>query len=74
MKIRTKYLLCVKNEGYRASLEPRKVYKRIPDLEAEARGLVRVADESGEDYIYPFENFIPVSLSQKAQRALSAAG
>ncbi len=74
MTMKTKYLLCVRNDGYQASLEQRKLYERIPDKAAEARGLVRIADESGEDYVFPLENFIPVSLSQRAQKALSVAG
>jgi hypothetical protein len=70
--IRTKFLLCIKNEGYRASLEPRKLYARIPDKQAESHDLVRVTDESGEDYLYPSSLFVPVSLSSKVLKAMAA--
>lgn len=46
------FLLCVKNDGYPASLEVRKVYRALPDSAASAQGFVRVVDESGEDYFY----------------------
>ena len=43
------FLLCVRNEGYPASLEVRKVYQALPDPVAASRGFVRVVYESGED-------------------------
>lgn len=67
-------MLCVKNEGFSASLEVRKLYSRIPDKIAETKGMVRIIDESGEDYLYPIANFIPVSLSQKIMKAFGASG
>jgi hypothetical protein len=51
------HVVCVKNEGYRASLVVRRIYKVLPDPEAGKRGLVRVIDESGEDYLYPKKLF-----------------
>ena len=39
------FLLCVKNEGYLASLEVRKVYQALPDPVAASRGFVRVIDK-----------------------------
>jgi len=41
--------ICVKNDGYDASLELRKVYECLPDAEASERDQLRVIDESGED-------------------------
>lgn len=64
----SRYLLCIDNEGYRASLELRKVYQGIGDPEAEARGLVRVIDESGDDYSYPASFFVPIEVPERAQR------
>jgi hypothetical protein len=46
-------VVCVKNDGYPASLEKRKLYVMLPDRAAEKHGLLRVIDESGEDYLYP---------------------
>ena len=48
-----KFLLCVENEGYEASLEIRKLYEQLSDKEAERHNQVRIIDESGEDYLYP---------------------
>jgi hypothetical protein len=60
--MKDKFLLCVDNEGYKASLELRKLYENIPDKEAERSGQVRIIDESGEDYLYPADFFAPVRL------------
>ncbi len=57
-----KFMLCVDNKGYEASLEIRKLYERIPDREAESHNQVRIIDESGEDYLYPSRFFAPVRL------------
>ena len=67
------FLLCVSAGDYPASLEPRKVYRAVPDATAEAKGFVRVIDESGEDYLYPAGLFIPVDLPRAAVKALLAA-
>jgi len=50
-----------------ASLEVRKVYQCIPDTAAEFHRLVRVIDESGEDYLYPDDYFVPIDVPQAAQ-------
>ena len=52
-------VLCVRNEGYPAGLELRKVYRMLADGRASERRLLRVIDESGEDYLYPEEYFVP---------------
>jgi len=49
----TKYVVCVRNKGYEASLEPLKIYRLLTDRGAEKHKLVRVVDESGEDYLFP---------------------
>jgi hypothetical protein len=46
-------VVCVDNTGYAVSLERRKVYIALRDAEAEKHGLLRIRDESGEDYLYP---------------------
>jgi hypothetical protein len=61
-----RFLLCVKNDDYPASLEVRKVYRLIPDATAEARHFVRIIDESGEDYLYPQHYFVPIEVPQSA--------
>ncbi len=54
-----KPVLCVRNRGPSADLIFRKVYRRLPDHKAERRGMIRIVDESGEDYLYPREWFRP---------------
>jgi hypothetical protein len=66
-------VICVKNEDYPASLEKRKIYEAIPDPVAEKHGQVRVIDESGEDYLFPQEYFIPVSLPKNIEEAVIKA-
>jgi hypothetical protein len=69
-KRRHQFLMCVNNKGYRASLERWKVYRALPDREAEGHGLVRVVDESGEDYLYPHARFRPIKLPWSIRRLL----
>ena len=71
--LETRFAVCVKNEDYPASLEVRKIYQVIPDARAAERRLVRVIDESGEDYLYPVDCFIPIKLPQSVERAFSLA-
>jgi hypothetical protein len=73
MSIPTRFLICIRNDGYPASLETRKVYQEVPDPDAEAQGLVRVIDESGEDYLFPKSMFLPVELSGEASAVLLKA-
>ena len=67
------FVVCVENDGYAASLERRKIYIALRDTVAEKAGLLRVVDESGNDYAYPKEFFRPIELSQPIKRALVAA-
>ena len=66
-------VICVKNEDYPASLEKRKIYEAIPDNAAKKHGQIRVIDESGEDYLYPQDYFIPVSLPKNVEEAVIKA-
>jgi hypothetical protein len=66
-------VVCVNNEGYAASLEKRKLYVTLRDAAAEKHGLVRVIDESGDDYVYPKALFRPIALPQSIKRAVLAA-
>ena len=67
------FAVCLNNEGYRASLEVGKLYRVIPDEEAEANDLIRVVDESGEDYAFSAERFRTVELPSDVEKALLAA-
>jgi len=66
-----RFAICVRNEGAE-DLEIRKIYQILPDARAAKDKHVRVIDESGEDYLYPAEFFIPLTLPREAERALSA--
>lgn len=68
---RLKFVICVKNEGFEASLELRKVYDLLPDAEAEHHGMLRVIDESGEDYLFPENFFVPIDLPAPVQARLA---
>jgi len=65
------FVVCLKNSGYEASLEPRKIYQVLPDKEAEGHKMLRVIDESGEDYLFPISLFSPISLPQTLARELA---
>jgi hypothetical protein len=66
-------VVCIDNEGFPASLEKRKIYVALPDSAAEKRGLVRVIDESGDDYLYPKILFRAIALPQAVKKAVLAA-
>ena len=65
----TRFAICLKNKGSE-DLVVRKVYPVLPDERAEKQGLLRVVDESGEDYLYPASYFFMVDVPQKIERTL----
>ena len=65
-----KFFLCINNEGTPASLEVGKVYRGSREPHAKGLDLLRVIDESGEDYLYPAGQFVAVQLPQAAKKAL----
>ena len=65
------YVLCVHHGGYEVSLEPRKIYKSLPDSQAEEHGLLRVIDESGEDYLFPASLFVRIAVPAEAEEAFA---
>lgn len=76
MKVPTKpFALCVDNDGYRASLIPGKVYRILHDARAAKDDLVRIVDESGEDYLYHKDHFVLVDFPAAVRkRILELAG
>ncbi len=66
-----RFLLCSSNRGYRASLVAHKVYEHVPDDEAAERGLVRVVDESGEDYLFPARLFAAIEIPKDVRVRLA---
>ena len=67
------FAVCLRNAGYSASLEIRKLYPVLHDAKAEANDLIRVIDESGGDYVYPARLFQKLRLPGDVQRALRLA-
>ena len=69
-KVEPKFAVCINNEDYEVSLELRKIYKVLPDAKAAEHHYIRVIDESGEDYLYPEDYFIPIELPKAVGKAL----
>lgn len=69
----THFAVCVKNSGNEASLELRKLYQVIPDPDAESDGMIRVIDESGEDYLFPAAFFVLAPLPSAIEQAVLEA-
>jgi hypothetical protein len=66
-------VVCVNSADYPASLERRKIYVTLRDSTAEKQGLLRIIDESGEDYLYPKALFRTIALPQSIKKAVLAA-
>ena len=64
------FAVCIRNQGYPASLEVRKIYQVLPDSAAAQRQHVRVIDESGDDYLYPVDYFVLIELPPAVRGAL----
>ena len=67
------YVVCISNKGYAASLEPRKVYRTLPDTLAAKHRQIRVIDESGDDYLYPDSYFVKLDLPAPVKEAIRNA-
>ena len=72
MNAKPKFAICVKNEDYPASLQLWKVYRVLPDEKGARHNMIRVIDESGEDYLFSANYFVPVELPQAVELALLA--
>lgn len=71
---RTKQLVvCINNIEFQASLERRKIYVSLPDPSAEEHDLIRIIDESGEDYLYPRGLFREISVPEALKKELLSA-
>jgi hypothetical protein len=72
-KAAKRLFICLDNSGYEVSLERRKIYIALPDTKAERLGHLRIIDESGDDYLYPRQRFVPVELPLSTRRAVLQA-
>jgi hypothetical protein len=68
-----RHVVCVSNGDYPTSLERRKIYVVLADNDAAKHGMIRVIDESGEDYLYPKELFADIKLGPRLAKALDAS-
>ena len=64
------FAVCVDNTDYESSIIVRKIYEVLPDEEAAKDEMLRVVDESGEDYLYHRSQFILVEFPAEVQQAL----
>jgi hypothetical protein len=69
----SKYVMCVDNEGYPLDLTVHKVYKIIPDPDGEEVGMIRIVDDSGEDYLHSMRRFVPVQIPAEAEQTFELA-
>jgi hypothetical protein len=70
---KSRLVVCIKNRSFAASLELRKIYRAVPDVKAERHRLIRVIDESGEDYLFPDSCFVGIELPRSIARIIAAA-
>jgi hypothetical protein len=68
-----RFAVCVQNAGNEASLELRKLYEIVSDSDAEKDGMLRVIDESGEDYLFPASFFVLAPLPAAVEKAVEEA-
>ncbi len=73
----SEFVICINNEGNPASLVAGKVYRRLPDPEAESHNMLRIIDEDLSEldgYLYPASMFVPVELPEEAKQVLTVVG
>lgn len=71
-KMKREFALCLDNEGNEASLILGKVYRTVPDTRAAKDDLVRIIDESGEDYLFDSSQFAFVDFPVAVRRKILA--
>ena len=70
---KSRFAVCIKNKGYEASLEVGKLYRVVPDQDAQRHGYLRIVDESGEDYGYAANRFFEIEVPRPLEKALLKA-
>jgi len=72
----TEFVICLNNDSNPASLIVGKVYRTLPDADAEARNMLRIVDEDQSEpdgYLYAAAMFAPIELPEAAKRILASA-
>ena len=72
MKTNKPFVLCVDNTGFEVSLVVGKVYRLLPDKKAAKDDLVRIVDETGEDYLFHKDHFVFVDFPKAVKSKLLA--
>jgi hypothetical protein len=67
-----KFVVCIKNQAYKASLELGKIYQVLNDVKASKNNMIRVVDESGESYLYSKDMFVSIKVPKKVEDVLIA--
>lgn len=70
--VSARFVVCV-NDGGNVDLEPLKLYRVLSDAAAKVDGLIRVVDDSGEDYLYPAEFFRPIRVPKDLMKLVERA-
>ena len=65
-----RFVVCIENANYEASLELHKIYPVVPDPDAAQDGDLRIIDESGEDYLYSADRFVTIDVPKSLERAM----
>jgi hypothetical protein len=71
-RLTKRFALCLENTGSEASLILGKVYRVVPDARAAKDGLVRIVDESGDDYLFHKTQFVFVDFPQAVRKKILA--
>jgi hypothetical protein len=72
MRLPAQFALCIENSGNEASLILGKVYRILPDARAARDNLIRVIDESGEDYLFDENQFVRVDFPAAVKKKILA--
>jgi len=71
--VTSRYVVCLVNRGYPASLVVRRLYPVLPDALGDKHDMIRIVDESGEDYLYPKKMFAAVALAKTVEKKLATS-
>ena len=66
------FVICIKNQDC-DDLVLFKVYQVIADEKAAKSNYIRLIDESGEDYLYPADYFMSITLTEKIEQLILQA-
>jgi hypothetical protein len=71
-RVTKRFAVCLKNTGNEASLILGKIYRVVPDARAAKDDLVRIVDESGEDYLFHTTQFAFVDFPEAVRKKILA--